>query len=131
MGGCNVKKDMLGTDIRYAGIKLSDPACNIIGQFDIRNHVMTYSPIFPCFFEERDLCKFARDDYFTNLSFFDIFMNQVQFCTEYYVHTSNYNKARDLIKHGSYRLKRISKDEMIEYGTNPELGKRIVKKYYK
>lgn len=70
MGGCNVMSDMLQKDIRYAGIKISDPSRNILGQFDIRNHVMTYSPIFPYFFEERDLCKFARDDYFTTFSFF-------------------------------------------------------------
>ena len=62
--------DMLQKDIRYAGIKISDPSRNILGQFDIRNHVMTYSPISPYFFEERDLCKFARDDYFTTFSFF-------------------------------------------------------------
>ena len=117
--------------IRYAGIKISDPSRNILGQFDIRNHVMTYSPIFPYFFEESDLCKFARDDYFTTFSFFDIFMNQVNYCTDYYVHVGDYMNLKEFIKYGKYKFEKISKDKMIEYGTNPELGKRIVKKYYK
>ena len=129
MGGCNVMSDMLQKDIRYAGIKISDPSRNILGQFDIRNHVMTYSPIFPYFFDERDLCKFARDDYFTTFSFFDIFMNQVNYCTDYYVHVGNYMNSKDFIKYGKYKFEKISKDKMIEYATDSELGKSIVKKY--
>lgn len=58
-------------------------------------------------------------------------MNQVNYCTDYYVHVGDYMNLKEFIKYGKYKFEKISKDKMIEYGTNPELGKRIVKKYYK
>lgn len=131
MGGCNLREEMLEKDIRYAGIKLSDPYGKIPGCFDIRNHVMTYSPIFPFFYERRDLVKFANDTYFTSIPFEMILNNQIDNATEYYIHTGNYHTAIELMKYGSYVLEQISKEKMIEYATNPELGEKVRKKYLK
>ena len=77
MGGCNLHPDYLKKDkrfgyLRYAGIKMSDPYGKIPGSFDFRNQVLTYSPLFPHFYDERDLCKFANDCYFTTMTFEDI-----------------------------------------------------------
>lgn len=75
MGGYNMRERDLQKDIRYAGIKMSDPTSKIYGSFDIRNGIITYSPIFPHFYNERDLCKFARDRYFTTATFEEITLN--------------------------------------------------------
>lgn len=131
MGGCNLREEMLEKDIRYAGIKLSDPYKKIPGVFDIRNSVMTYSPIFPFFYEERDLIKFANDTYFTSIPFETILINQINNATKYYIHIGNYQMARETIKYGRYILEQISKEQMIEYATNPELGEKVRKKYLK
>ena len=131
MGGCNLREDMLEKDIRYAGTKLSDPYGKISGVFDIRNHIVTYSPIFPFFYEERDLIKFANDTYFTSIPFEEIIMNQINHATKFYVHIGNYRTAKEIVRYGSYILEQISKKQMIEYATNPELGEKIVKKYLK
>ena len=129
MGGCNLREDMLQEDIRYAGIKLSDPYGKILGIFDIRNHIVTYSPIFPFFYEQRDLIKFANDTYFTSIPFEEIIMNQINHAIEFYVHIGDYRTTREIVRYGSYILEQISKKQMIEYATNPELGKKILKKY--
>jgi len=55
MGGYNMDPIYLNDDIRYAGIKMSDPSEKILGSFDIRNGIITYSPIFPHFYKERDI----------------------------------------------------------------------------
>lgn len=128
MGGCNLRKETLEKDIRYAGIKLSDPYGKIPGVFDVRSNIMTYSPIFPFFYEERDLVKFAKDTYFTSIPFEAILMSQINFATEFYIHTGNYNDAKDIANYGSYIFERVSKDEMIEYATNPKLGEKIRKR---
>lgn len=131
MGGCNLSEDLLQKDIRYAGIKLSDPYGKIPGAFDIRNHIVTYSPIFPFFYEERDLIKFANDTYFTSIPFEEIIMNQINHATEFYVHTGDYHTIKEIAKYGSYIFEQISKKQMIEYATNPELGEQIKRKYLK
>lgn len=129
MGGCNLREEYLSKGIRYAGIKLSDPYGKIPGAFDVRNHIITYSPIFPLFYQERDLIKFANDTYFTSMPFEEIIMNQINNAVEYYVHTGDYKTARDLIKYGSYIFEKVTKEQMIEYATNPEKGELILKKY--
>ena len=128
MGGCNLRPEKLEEDIKYAGIKLSDPNGKIIGQFDIRNHIVTYSPIFPFFYEERDLIKFANDTYFTSLSFEQLIMNQIDHAIKYYIHIGNYYSPKDIVKYGNYIMEEVSKEKMIEYATNPELGNKILKK---
>ena len=134
MGGCNLRFDICDeykNDIRYAGIKLSDPMGLIPGQFDMRNNVLTYSPIFPFFYIERDLIKFANDSYFTAMTFEEIIMNMINSASKYYVHTDDYYRPKDLVKYGNYVLEEISKDEMIEFATNGQLGEKILKRYLK
>ena len=131
MAGCNLREDKLEQDIRYAGIKISDPSKNILGQFDIRNHCITYSPIFPFFYEERDLVKFARDSYFTTLTFDELIKNQIEHCEKFYVHTGYHKTIRDLSKYGYYIFEEISKEKMLDFSTNPELGKEVQTQYMK
>ena len=131
MGGCNIRPEMLEKDIRYAGIKLSDPSQRILGQFDIRNNIMTYSPIFPYFYEERDLIKFANDTYFTSITFEELVMNQIKYSKKFYIHTGNYIELKDIIKNGDYILEEINREQMIEYATNPKLGEKVLKRTLK
>lgn len=129
IGGCNMLPEKLKEDIIYAGIKLSDPDKKIPGQFDIRNQTVTYSPIFPSFFDERDLIKFASDTYFTTLTFKELIINQINHAKKFYVHVGNYQKIKEIAKHGSYILEKVTQKEMIEYATNPELGNKVLGKY--
>ena len=128
MAGCNYA-DNMGNDIREYGIILSDPSKQIRGQFNITDGIMTYSPIFPFFYEQRDLIKFASDTYFTSLTFEELLLNQINNATDYYVHVGNYRKAHEIANYGAYILEKISKEQMIEYATNPELGTKVLKKY--
>lgn len=65
--GCNLRKENVEKGIRYSGIKLSDPSEEISGVFDRHARVLTQSPIFQQFYQERDLCKYAKDAYFTSV----------------------------------------------------------------
>lgn len=129
MGGCNLIDEEIKKGIRYAGIKLSDPYGKIIGVFNISNNVILYSPIFPLFYEERDLIKFAEETYFTPISFEELIINQINSAHDYYVHIGNYSNVKDIIKYGSYIWKKVNKDQMIDYATNPNSGEKILKKH--
>ena len=129
MGGCNLREEELSKGIRYAGMKLSDPYGLIPGVFDINNRNITYSPIFPLFYDERDNIKFARDTYFTSMTFQEIIINQINNAMEYYVHVGNYSAARDILKYGSYIFERINKEQMLEFATNPEKGQKVLRRH--
>lgn len=130
IGGCNYEGNM-GKEIREFGVILSDPYEKIEGQFNINNRIMTYSPIFPFFYEQRDLIKFADDTYYTSIPFEEVLMNQIENATEYYIHIGNYHTAAEVANYGRYIFERISKNEMIEYATNKELGENVKKKQFK
>ena len=129
MGGCNLRPDMLEKGIRYAGIIISDPDKKVLGQFDIRNDSIIYSPIFPFFYEERDLIKFANDEYFTTIPFEELVMNQINYAKKFYVHIGNSATIEDTNRYGKFIMDEISKNQMIDYLTNPEQGKKVLKKY--
>lgn len=118
----------LNDDIRHAGIKMSDPYENIYGSFDIRNGIITYSPIFPHFYEERDLIKFANDEYFTTMTFEDIMLKQIELAQDFYVHTGSYHSFKDIEKYGKYILEKVSKDQMTEFVCNEKEGIKILKR---
>ena len=128
MGGCNLHPDFLDRGVRDSGIILSDPKKVILGQFDVINDSMIYSPIFPFFYEERDLVKFAQDTYFTTIPFENLVMNQMNYVSYFYVHTRN-AKSMEEIKKGKFVFEEISKDEMTDYLKNPEQGQRVLSKY--
>lgn len=129
MGGCNLRKEELEKGIRYAGMKLSDPYGIIPGVFDINKGIITYSPIFPLFYDERDNIKFARDTYFTSMTFQEIIVNQINNAMEYFVHIGDYSTAKDILKYGNYIFEKVSKEEMLEYATNPEKGHKVLSRY--
>lgn len=131
MGGCNIREQDLEKGLRYAGMKLSDPYGKIPGAFDVRDHVITYSPIFPLCYEERDISKFANDIYFTDMTFEEIIMNQINNGLEFYVHTGQYRKMEDILKYGNYVFEQIDKKQMLEYATNPEQGYKVFEKSLK
>lgn len=131
MGGCNMRKKDLESDIRNAGIKMSDPFGKIYGSFDIRDKTMTYSPIFPHFYEERDLIKFARDSYFTTMTFEEIMMQRIDKLSKFYVHVGNYKTSKEIMKYGRYILEKINKKQMREFVSNPSEGEKIFSKYIK
>ncbi len=121
MGGCNLHPDYLEKDknsgsLRYAGIKMSDPYGKILGSFDIRDKIVTYSPIFPHFYEERDLCKFANDHYFTTMKFEDIMQIQIDNANECFVHVGNSYKLGVACP---YILQKVTKDQMMAFVCNP------------
>ena len=131
IAGCNLRDDISESDIRYAGIKLSDPNKNIIGQFDIIKNTMIYSPIFPFIYEENDISTFANDIYFTTITFEKMIENQINNSNKFFLHTGYYETLNDIIRYGNYILKEISKEQMIEYSSNPKLGNKVLKKYLK
>lgn len=131
MGGYNMDPNQLQDDIRYVGVKMSDPYGKIYGSFDIRNGLITYSPIFPHFYEERDLSKFAIDKYFTPMSFEDIMTQQIGLASSFYVHIGDYRSIKDIVKNGKYILERVNKNDMLEFATNPEAGAKIYAKSLK
>lgn len=129
MGGCNLREEELKRGIRYAGMKLSDPYGEIPGVFDINNGVLTYSPIFPLFYEDRDNIKFAMDTYFTSMTFQEIILNQINNSREFYIHTGNYYSLKDRLKYGDYVFEKISKNQMVEFATKPDEGYKVLNKY--
>lgn len=131
MGGCNLTLDEIKKGIRYGGIMMSDPYSNVIGQFhyDIEKKIMIYSPIFPEFYNQRDLVKFANDDYFTTISFEEIILMQIENSKRFYVHTGNFENLQDIIKNKEHKLEEVSKEEFIEFLVNPKKGKLIEHNY--
>lgn len=128
MGGYNMSQKQLTDDIRYAGIKLSDPYGKIYGTFDIRNGIITYSPLFAHFSEERDVVKFAHDEYFTTATFEEIMLRQIEKAKECRLHIGNYSSLNDIMKYGNYVLENISKEQMINFLTNREEGVKVFTK---
>lgn len=128
MGGCNVRADFLEKGFRKSGIILSDPQKRVVGQFDVRNHIVTYSPIFPFFYEERDLIKFANDIYFTTIPFEELVMNQIEHAEDFFIHTGYYQSSKNPVRNGEYILEKISKEEMIGYLTDEKKGQKILEK---
>lgn len=128
MGGYNMSSKNLSDDIRYAGIKMSDPYGKVYGVFDIRDGIITYSPFFAPFYEERDLCKFADDEYFTTMTFEEIILGQIQKARECRLHIGNYKSVKDIIQHGQYVLESVTKVEMINFVQKPEEGAKVYQK---
>ena len=131
MAGCNQREDMLSKGIRYAGTIISDPNKNAVGQFDVIGDTMIYSPIFPYFYEERDLIKFARDEYFTTIPYDVLALNQIKYVKKYLIHTGRILSLQELIKnkYGHFAMEKISKKQMIELAKNPEQGRILQRKY--
>lgn len=131
MGGCNMHPEYVEKGLRYSGIKMSDPNEVFYGTFDRHNGILTYSPIFPRFAEERDLIKFAREVYFTSLSFEEIMLREVDVAEEYKLHVDNYKTSKDIAKYGPYVMESISKDEMINFINDPSAGEKVRNKALK
>ena len=129
MSGCNLRPDKLEKGLRYGGIIISDPEKNILGQFDVLDDSIIYSPIFPYFYEERDLIKFANDEYITTISFEELVMNQINYAKRFYVHTGNTKTVVEFRKHGKYIMDEISKSQMIDYLMDRKQGEKVLKKY--
>lgn len=131
MGGCNLHPEYMEKGLRYSGIKMSNPEGDIMGSFDRRDGILTYSPLFPHFYEERDLIKFAREVYFTSLSFREIMLREVDVAEEYKLHVDNYKTSKDIAKYGPYVMESISKDEMINFINNPSASEKVCNKALK
>lgn len=133
MGGCNLDPDYLDEDrktgyLRYAGIKLSDPYGSIYGSFDMRDGILTYSPLFPHFYEERDLGKFARDTYFTTMTFEAIMQVLIDKANECFIHTGN---CCELGVKSPYILEKVTKDEMLKCVYDAKEGEKIYERVWK
>lgn len=128
MGGCNLSSDSLKRNFRTTGIKMSDPERKIIGIFDLNKDSITYSPYFPFLSEERDIDKFAKEHYFTNLSFEKIMLAHLNRVSTYYLHTGDYKTAKEVARYGRYIFEKVSKEQMKDFITHSEEGKRLLKK---
>lgn len=126
MGGCNLD---LKEDFRYNGIKVSDPYGQIEGVFDIRNKIVTYSPIFPHLYEERDIIKFANDSYFTAIDFEEIMRRIINKQERFVLHAGDYKTLSDISKHGQYILEDVTKEDMIRFTKDKEEGAKVLSKY--
>lgn len=123
MGGCNLWERYM-SDMRISGKKISDPYGRIYGSFDIRNGIITYSPLFAHFYNERDVAKFANDQYFTTMTFEDIMKYQIDVSNQFYVHTGYDYTNRDR----KYILESVSPSEMLDFVNNPKSGEMLLKK---
>ena len=128
MGGCNLNEEYVKKGLRYSGMKISDPEGKILGTFDRHGEILTYSPIWQPFYDDRDLCKFARDHYFTPLTFEELLMRELDLAREFYVHVGSYDTAKEIGKYGSYKMEKITKDEMVEFARDPEKGESVRRK---
>ena len=124
-----MSESAISKGVMYYGIKISDPFGKIPGVFIINNDTMIYSPIFPLFYEERDISKFANDVYFTTLTFEQIIRTLIAVVSKFYVHVGNYSQLKDKIKYGDYIFKEVLKEEMISCVTNPEKGKKVYSRH--
>lgn len=131
MGGCNLWEKYM-YDMRISGKKISDPYGRVLGCFDIKDGVITYSPLFAHFYNERDVAKFANDSYFTTMSFEEILKYYIKHSHEFYVHTDNSISTSDYNRYGRYILEKISASEMLDFVNNPSAGELVLKKtrYY-
>lgn len=122
-------KDMAGCNLQLDRIVISDPNKKVLGQFYVSDDSITYSPIFPYFYEERDFIKFANDEYFTTISFEELVMNQINYAKRFYVHIRNSNSMKEFRKYGNYIMDEIDKNQMINYLIDPKQGEKILKKH--
>lgn len=131
MGGCNLWEKYM-YDMRISGKKISDPYGRIYGCFDIKDGVITYSPLFAHFYNERDVAKFANDRYFTTMTFEEIMKYYIEHSQEFYVHTDNSVSTSDFNRYGRHILEKISASEMLDFVNNPSSGELVLKKtrYY-
>lgn len=131
MGGYNGDPEVLKSGSRFAGANISDPEGYIYGQFNYKNGILTYSPIFPHFYEQRDLIKFANDDYFTTMTFEEIMFSLIGKTSKFLVHTGDYSSIKDIRENGRYIHEEITKEQMIKYVEEPYEGEKIFRKYLK
>lgn len=137
MGGCNLHEDWIrkskeySEGIRYVGKKISDPSGKVLGTFNIEKGKIIYSPIFPYFYEERDNTKFANDTYFTTMTFEEIMQRQIDLSIEFYIHTGTriHASIEELSKYGRYIYEKVSKDQMLEFVYQPEIGQKVYRKH--
>jgi len=127
MGGCNLWEKYM-YDMRISGKKISDPYGKIFGCFDIKDGVITYSPLFAHFYNERDVAKFANDRYFTTMTFEETMKYYIEHSQEFYVHTDNSVTISDFNSYGRHILEKISASEMIDFVNNPSSGELVLKK---
>lgn len=77
---CNLTPS-LENDFDESGIKLIDPLELIRGHIDIRNHIMTYSPVkHPSLLQKSDL----KETYYTTIRFEELLKNQIEYATSFY-----------------------------------------------
>lgn len=129
MGGCNLTEEGQQKGIRYSGIKMSDPSGKIFGTFNIDKDKIIYSPIFPHFYESRDIIKFADETYFTTMAFEEIMERQIDLAKKFYVHIGDYMTLKERAKNGDYIFEEINKDKMLSFVYQPEIGEKVYKKY--
>ena len=86
MAGCNLTPSALEGEFESGGIKISDPVRLIHGQIDVRNHIMTYSPITRSFCLQKENLGFAKETYYTTIEFTKLLKNQIDHATAFYKH---------------------------------------------
>ena len=129
MGGLNADPYHIGLDEKdedlcHSGTKLSDPEERIIGQFDVRDGIMTYSSLWGPFYDGRDVGKFANDSYFTTIPFDQLIAAQINFAEKFYVHTGN---GTGKVREPHFYYDEVSREQMTECATNPDAGNKILR----
>ena len=119
-----IEKDLEEEDLCNSGTKLSDPEERIIGQFDVRDGIMTYSSLWGPFYDGRDVGKFANDSYITTIPFDQLIAAQIKFAEKFYVHTGN---GSGRIREPRFYYDEVSGEQMTECATNPDVGNKILR----
>ena len=121
MCACNLRDFSCGSH----GLKISDPEEQIEGTFIIDGYRLTYSPIVPRVYEERDISKYANTIYFTSAPFSKIMQDLIAKSNRFRLH-SHY----EIVKYDTVPvIKEISREEMLTFATDSNLGNQVLQEY--
>lgn len=104
---------------RSIGLKVSDHTKSICGSFIIEDERIIYEAGEPVF-EERDFGKYSSLNYYTTMSMKDILIEELKKKRKLLIYMGE--KLEGV--HYTHLFEEVSKDELMEYATNPEKGEK-------
>lgn len=106
LASCNLDSTALEDDLESGGIRISDPSGLVEGQISIINHIMTYSPALEPIYTQEEDTKFAREIYYTGITFNALLINQIK-------HAKTFRQCVGKNENG-YIKEELSKEKMIK-----------------
>lgn len=125
LAGCS---DIKGNDFKCSGgLKVSDPNKNIVGSFIIQNDRVIYDARCP-FYEERDSFVYTNGrEFYTTMSMKEILLEELEIKRQYLIYLGNRLENKRFVDD----FEEVSRKEFLEYITDKEKGRLILKKMRK